>query len=80
VYHKVLANNSDGNGKIVVHCRDLTSFRSRNQEAADVIAAKGYSYFDNVDDKPFFRIVLLDWISEAGVFYANESRSCVLDE
>jgi hypothetical protein len=80
VRHKVLATNSDGNGKIVVHCRDLRSFRSRNQEAADVIAAKGHNCFGNVDNELFFRIVLPDWISEAGMFYTNESRSCIFDE
>jgi hypothetical protein len=53
---------------------------SRNQEVADVVAAKGHNRFDNVDDEPFFRIALSDWIIEAGLFYANEDRSRVLND
>jgi hypothetical protein len=53
---------------------------SRNQEAADVVAAKDHSRFGNVDDEPFFRIALSDWIIGAGLFYANEDRSCVLND
>jgi hypothetical protein len=53
---------------------------SRNQEAADVVAAKGHNRFDNVDDESFFRIALPDWIGGARVFYANEDRSCVLND
>jgi hypothetical protein len=51
--------NSDGNGKIVVHCRDLGSLMSRNQEAADAVAAKGHNRFDNIDDEPFFALYFL---------------------
>jgi hypothetical protein len=37
--HKALAADGDGNGKIVVHCRDLGGFRSRTHEPTCVVAA-----------------------------------------
>jgi hypothetical protein len=60
VRHKVLAISSDGNDKTLVPCRDQGGLMSRNQEVADVVAAKGHNRFDNVDDEPFFRIALPD--------------------